>query len=56
MTIEEARAFIDECTKRLKGPLSQIERALICADRKDAREWLAANTASTTPTLDKRNA
>lgn len=40
MTIEEAKAFIDECTARLKGPMSNLERALTVADRKDAQSWL----------------
>lgn len=36
----EIEAFIAECTERLRGPLSDVERALIVADRKDARKEL----------------
>jgi hypothetical protein len=45
MTIEEARLFVAECSERLKGPLSNIERALIVTDRTDARRWIEAKEA-----------
>lgn len=39
--VEEIESFIAEVTTRLKGPMSNLERALLVADRKDAREDLA---------------
>lgn len=36
--IASAETFIEEATKSLKGPLSNLDRALLVADRKDARE------------------
>ncbi len=49
-TIEGTQKFIIECGERLKGPLSNTERALIVADRKDAREWLANRSTPPSPT------
>ena len=41
-TIEETEEFIAEATKRLAGPMDNVERAMLVADRKEAREYLAA--------------
>jgi hypothetical protein len=38
---ERAVKFIDYATNTLKGPMSNVERAWMVADRKDAREYLA---------------
>lgn len=40
MTKEEAENFIKYATDRLKGSLNNLERALLVADRKDAKEYL----------------
>jgi hypothetical protein len=40
-TREETEAFIAEVTSRLNGPVNCIERALLVADRKEARAYLA---------------
>lgn len=40
-TREETEAFIAEVTAQLQGPMSNVERALMAADRKDARVYLA---------------
>lgn len=46
MSNAEIEAFIAEVTARLKGPLSNVERALLVADRKDARAELARRLAA----------
>ena len=40
-TTEDIEAFIAECSERLKGPLDNVERAFIVADRREARAELA---------------
>ena len=39
-TTAEIEAFIAEVSERMKGPLDNTERALLHADRKDARAEL----------------
>lgn len=51
-TREETIAFIEYATRTLAGPMSNIERALMVADRKDARDHLTkldAGTAALAP-------
>mgnify|MGYP001619274902 CR=1 FL=1 len=45
MTKAELRAAIAGITERLKGPLPNLERALLVADRKDLRMELAIRVA-----------
>lgn len=40
--IQRALDFIAHATEALKGPMSNLERALMVADRKDARAFLAS--------------
>ena len=51
---QEAVDFIAEATKRLKGPLSNIERAWLVADRKDARAYLSKLERASTAGLGGR--
>lgn len=39
---QKAREFIAQATDALKGPMSNTERALLVADRRDARDFLAS--------------
>lgn len=41
-TRAETEAFIAEVTQRLKGPLHNFDRAMLVAERSDARAHLAA--------------
>lgn len=45
---EETIEFIEYCTATLKGHMSNLDRALMCADLKDAREYLAKLEADAT--------
>lgn len=43
-TRESVESFIADATARLKGPMRNLERQLLVADRKDARAMLAKLT------------
>ena len=45
MTKAEILAAIAEITKQLKGPVPNLERALLVADRRDLRNELATRIA-----------
>lgn len=49
MTREKIIAAIDEITALMKGPMPNLERALMHEDRKDLRKLLAELDAKVSP-------